>query len=224
MPFGAPYRTAIASAIAGCEKFVFVVSPDSLDSGPCAEELAEAEGASKQVIPLLRRPGRDGQPIPDAVAEPNWIFLQDDADFDSGFAQLLQALDTDVDWARKHARLQIRAQDWAASESERSQLLRGTDLRDAEEWLADSDTHPATPPTAGQRQYIAASRRAADRATRFQRAVLTGGLVIALVLASLALLQTHQADLERNQAVAERNLVPHQATFALSTMRRSRSS
>ena len=34
VPFGAPYRTAIASAIAGCEKFVFVISPDSLDSGP----------------------------------------------------------------------------------------------------------------------------------------------------------------------------------------------
>ena len=133
-----------------------------------------------------------------------------------GFAQLLQALDTDVDWARKHARLQVRARDWAASESERSELLRGEDLRDAEEWLADSDTHPATPSTAGQRQYIAASRRAADRATRFQRAVLAGGLVIALVLASLALLQTHRADLERNQAVAERNQADRQHAIALS--------
>ena len=216
MPFGAPYRTAIAAAIAGSDKFIFVISPDSLDSGPCADELAEAEAASKHIISVLRRPAREDQLIPEAVAERNWIFFEDDVEFDSSFAQLLQALDADLDWARKHTRLQVRARDWAAGGSDRSELLRGKDLRDAEGWLADSDAHPATPPITDQRQFIAASRRAADRATRLQRAVLAAGLVIALVLASLALVQTHRADLERDQAIAARDLAASDALAALS--------
>jgi len=205
VPFGAPYRAEIAAAIAGSEKFIFVISPDSLDSGPCAEELARAEAANKQIIPLLRRPARDDQPIPKAVAERNWIFFDEDAEFDSGFGRLTQALDTDLDWVKEHARLLVRAGEWADGGSDRSELLRGADLRGAEAWLADGDTHPATPPTSGQRQLIAASRRAADRATRLQRAVLAVGLVIALALASFALIQSHQANLERNQAIKERN-------------------
>ena len=34
VPFSAPYQSEIAVAITGSEKFVFVISPDSLDSGP----------------------------------------------------------------------------------------------------------------------------------------------------------------------------------------------
>jgi len=205
VPFSALYRAEIAATIAGSEKFIFVISPDSLDSSPCAEELADAGAASKQIIPLLRRPARAGQPVPEAVAERNWLFFDNDAEFDSSFRQLLQVLDTDLKWVKEHARLLVRARDWTASGSDRSELLRGKDLHDAEAWLADGNAHPHTPPTPGQHQYIAVSRRAEDRATRLQRAVLAVGLVIALVLASAALFQTHQADLERNQAIQERN-------------------
>jgi WD40 repeat protein len=185
--------------------------PDLPDEDPARAvgdrgvRLELTEAASKQIIPLLRRPAREGQSIPDAAAERNWIFFDDNAEFDSKFGQLIQVLDTDLDWVKAHARLQVRARDWAAGGSDRSALPRGKDLRDAEEWRADSDAHPATPPTPGQRQFIAASRRAADRTTRLQRLVLAAGLVIALLLTSLALVQTHRADLERNQAIQERN-------------------
>ena len=74
-----------------------MISPDSLDSGPCAEEVAQAEAASKQIIPLLRRSAREGQPIPAVVAERNWIFFEDDAEYGQSFAQLIQVLDTDLD-------------------------------------------------------------------------------------------------------------------------------
>ena len=70
VPFSAPYQPEIAAAIAKSEKFVFVISPDSLASGPCGEELTVAVESGKQVIPLcaagpvtasrLPRPSRSG--------------------------------------------------------------------------------------------------------------------------------------------------------------------
>src|SRR5690242_21949286 len=81
VPFSAPYQSEIAAAIAGSEKFILVISPDSLASGPCGAELSVAVESGKQVIPLLRRQPRDGQPIAEAVAERNWVFFDEDARF-----------------------------------------------------------------------------------------------------------------------------------------------
>jgi hypothetical protein len=201
VPFGAPYRSEIAAVIAGSEKFIFVISPDSLDSRACAEELAEAKADSKQIIALLRRHAGESQPIPEDVAEPNWIFFNEDAEFDRGFGELIQALDTDFGWAKEHARLLVRAREWAGKDVGRSALLRGADLRTAETWLADGGVHPKTLPTDEQRQFIVASRRAADRATRLQRSLLAAGLAIAIGLASVALIQRNQAIHERDQAI-----------------------
>src|SRR5262249_48350117 len=93
------------------------------------------------------------------------------------------------------------------SSGDRSRLLRGRDLRAAEAWLAEGDAHPQAPPASGQRAFIAASRRAADRAAWLQRTVLAVGLVIAVVLASFALFQ-------RNQAIGQRNLAIFNQTAA----------
>ena len=205
VPFSSPYQSEIDTAIAGSEKFVFVISPDSLDSGPCAAELAEAAESNKQIIPLLRRPARDGQTVATAVAERNWIFFDDDARFDASLAELIQTLDTDLDWVKVHTRLLVRAREWTDG-SDRSRLLRGRDLRDAESWLAKGDAHPQAPPTGSQRAFIAASRRTADRIAWLQRSVLAVGLVIAVVLASLALVSRYQAIHQRNAAIYNQTL------------------
>ena len=201
VPFSAPYEAEIATAIAGSEKFIFVISPDSLDSRPCAAELGVAVQSNKQIIPLLRRPARDGQPIAEAIAERNWIFFDDDARFEDSMQELLETLDTDLDWVKAHTRLLVRAKEWTDSSDDRSRLLRGKDLRAAEEWLAHGDAHPQAPPTSGQRAFIAASRRAADRVAWLQRTVLAVGLVIAVGLATFAFVEQHQAVQQRNTAI-----------------------
>ena len=200
VPFSAPYESEIATAIAGSEKFIFVISPDSLGSGPCAAELAAAVESSKQVIPLLRRPARDGQPIAEAVAERNWIFFDDDASFEASLAQLIETLDTDLDWVKTHTRLLVRAREWTDRSSDRIRLLRGRDLQAAEAWLAGGDAHTQARPTSGQRAFIAASRRAADRAARQQRTVLAAAWS-SLCAGLFALIQRNQAIYQRNQAI-----------------------
>ena len=200
VPFSAPYQSEIDTAIAGSEKFIFVISPDSLDSSPCTAELADAVQSNKQIIPLLRRQARDRQPIAEAVAERNWIFFDDDARFEASFEELIQTLDTDLDWVKVHTRLLVRTREWTDG-ADRSRLLRGRDLREAEAWVAEGDAHPQSPPTSGQRAFIAASRRTADRIAWLQRSVLAVGLVIAVVLASLALISRSQAIAQRNTAI-----------------------
>lgn len=152
VPFGAPFDAAVTAAITGSEKFVFVISPDSADSGPCAAELAVAIGSGKQVIPVLRRPVRDGQLLAEALAHRNWVFFDDDGRFEASLAELVQALDTDLDWARAHTRLAVRAREWAEDGGDRSRLLRGRDLQAAEAWMAGADAHPQAPPASGQRR------------------------------------------------------------------------
>jgi len=201
VPFSAPYEAEIATAIAGSEKFIFVISPDSLDSQPCATELGVAVESNKQIIPLLRRPARKDQPIAQAVAERNWIFFDDDARFEDSMRELLETLDTDLDWVKTHTRLLVRAKEWTDSSDDRSRLLRGKDLRAAEEWLAQGDAHPQAPPTSGQRAFVAASRRTADRVAWLQRTVLAVGLVIAVGLATFAFVEQHQAVQQRNTAI-----------------------
>src|SRR5215469_9641451 len=78
VPFSSPYRAEIAAAITASDKFAFVITPDSLSSGPCAEEIDVAVAAGKQMIPLLRRYAAPGQVVPSAIAERNWIFFNDD--------------------------------------------------------------------------------------------------------------------------------------------------
>jgi WD40 repeat protein len=200
VPFSSPYESEIAAAIAGSEKFVFVISPDSLDSAPCTTEIAVAADSNKQIIPLLRRAARVNQHIPPAIAERNWIFFDDDARFEDSLRELLETLDTDLDWVKDHTRLLVRAKEWTDGSGDRSRLLRGKDLRTAEAWLAQGDAHAQAPPTSSQRAFIAASRRAAERVAWLVRTTLAAGLVIALALASFAFYQRAQAIDQRNTA------------------------
>jgi WD40 repeat protein len=215
VPFSARWRPEIQAAIENSDKFVFLISPDSLDSVPCANELAHATGVNKQVIPIVVRAPREGQPVPNALEELNWIFLTDDAGFDRAFGQLTTALDTDLSWTKAHTRLLGRSSEWTAANQDRSLLLHGTDLRTAEEWLADAGHHAKTPPTDPQRAYIAASRRAADMSARRWRGALAGGLVIALVLATVAFIQRNQASHEAG--VAQARALAAEATADLTT-------
>jgi hypothetical protein len=202
IPFSSLYEDEITAAITAADKFVFVISPDSLASQPCAWELATAQEAGKQVIPLLRRAVPADQSIPAAIAKRNWIFFDDDDRFQDAFSELIQTLDTDIAWITRHKQLQVRAKDWADADAAKSKLLRGTDLNNAEKWLADESSHPTTPPTTLQRQYLAASRRAATQTTRTISGALAAGLAVALALAVIALVQRNHAQHEATAAQA----------------------
>ena len=109
----APWRAEVRAAIQASGKFIFVMSPDSLASQACTDELCYAIELNKQVIPVLRRQGAGKQSVPDSVRELNWVYFDDDDVFDASFARLAEAIDTDLAYARAHARFLVRSSEWA---------------------------------------------------------------------------------------------------------------
>jgi WD40 repeat protein len=210
---GEVFPEALRRAIESSDSFVFVISPDSVRSSFCEEEVEHAASLNKRIVPLSLRPVPDEE-LPVEVRFRNWVPAGADEEFDGTVERLVTALDTDLEWERQHSRLTIKALEWEQAERDRSFLLRGADLRSAEAWLAaGADKEPG--PTALETEYLVAGRRAATRRQRglaigsaVVAAVAIGLLIFALISRSSAVNQALTSDAERvgAQAVSQKNL------------------
>ena len=193
------WRATVWAGIEASKVVVFVLTPDSLASRVCNEELEHASALNKRIIPILRHPV-DGVAVPPALERPNWIFARSEDDFDGAVAALVTAMETDEDWLDMHARLTQRTAEWLLERRDASYLLRGSDLRAAERWLDEDDRH-AERPTSDQIAYVNAGRRAAARRQR----LLLGGVLLALgVSIALGIAAYVQRQTARSQAFAAR--------------------
>ena len=164
----ADWREEVLAAIMGADIFVFVLSPDSLVSQACLEELSLAHSSSKRIAPIVCR-DVDGLLLPAGLSEPNWVFFRDHDDFDASLVDLLTAADTDVAWVKTHTRLAVRAKDWDERDRDESLLLRGRDLETALVWLAQSAAHGHGDASDTQVEYLEAGRaREADENARLR--------------------------------------------------------
>ena len=183
----ADWRATVWAGIEASRVVVVVLSPDSLASRVCGEELTQAVALNKRIIPVLRR-AVDDEAVPEALARPNWILAREEDDLDKAIAALVTAVETDEAWLSLHARLTQRTGEWLRADRDRSYLLRGSDLRAAEAWLAEQSEH-AQSPTAEQAAYIAAGRSIAARRQR----LLLGGVLVALGISiGLGLYANHE--------------------------------
>ena len=191
------FPAALRRAVEGSDGFVFVISPDSVASPFCEQEVDHAVELNKRIVPLAFRSVPDEQ-VPEGIRVRNWIPVGD-GDFDAGVERLVQALDTDLEWDRAHTHWLLKAIEWDESGRDRSFLLRGSELAAAEGWLASSaDKDPG--PTALQQEYVYASRGAS---TRRQRTLAGASLLVAAVSVALlvfALISRHDAVNERTTA------------------------
>ena len=195
------WRANVWAGIEAAKAVVFVLSPDSLRSSVCGQELQRAEELNKRIVPVLRRPV-DGVSVPPALARPNWVFARPEDDFDASVAALVDALELDEAWVDQHARLTQRTVEWLRHDRDGSYLLRGSDLRAAESWLDEQGEHREAP-TAEQVTYITASRRAAARRQRTLLAAVVLALAITAVLAVVAVLQRNKANDRERTARAQ---------------------
>lgn len=180
IPLTADWLAEIYSGIEAADNFVFVLSPDSITSEACGLEIAHAVKHNKRLVPIVRR-DVDDKAVPQALAALNWTFLREGDDFDSAFQSLIEAIDTDLEWVREHTRLLKRAIEWDSKERDNSFVLRGSDLQEAEQWLAESEGKESEP-TVLHTQYILASRQDATRRQRTTLGVVAFGLIVAIVL------------------------------------------
>ena len=200
IPPAADWLARIAKGIEGASSLIFVLSPRSAASEVCQQELSIAIEQNKRVIPVLHEAVAPAQ-LPPALARLNWISFTEGADRDAAFGQLLEAIDTDLDWRDEHTRLTVRVNEWVESGRDGSFLLRGRDLRAAEAWYAAREGHRETP-TAGQVDYIIASRNAVSRRQRLTLAAVSVALAVAVVLAIFALVQRSDARQQASVALS----------------------
>jgi hypothetical protein len=186
------FPQAIRTAVEESDAFLFVITPASVTSRFCEQEVTYARTLAKRIVPVLRESVADAE-IPEEIRNRNWIPFTDGDDYEASLARVVQALDTDLELRREHTRILVKALEWDHEGKERSFLLRGAELKAAEGWLARIGPGPDQAATAVQRDYVLASRRAATRRGRIIVGVSVAVAVIALGLGVFALFSRNQA-------------------------------
>src|SRR5215212_8318020 len=214
VPLTAKWKEEVFSAIEQADSFAAVMSPDFIVSKPCQEELDHAAHDNKRMVPLWHRDVADEEVPPDLAAH-QYVYLREDDDFEDSFERLLKALDTDMEWVHDHTRLLVRAKEWESKGQDSSMLLRGSELREAEEWQARA-AHKEPKPTSLQSEYILASRRAASRRYRATIGVVGMAAVFFVVLAAISLWQWSEARSNAQEAELNAQEARMQASIAVS--------
>ncbi len=151
-------EAALGLLIRDADTIVFVLSPSSASSPICVWEVEEAVSLGKRIFPVLCRPLGDVTPPPKLVARNYTYFYSEPtvpgSGFGTGLARLVDALNTDPDWMREHARYLRLAKEWEeVGRPPGRRLLSAADIALAKEWIASPE-----------------KRAGADRfATRFHR-------------------------------------------------------
>jgi len=219
IPLTAEWQQEIFANIEAADNFIFVISPESASSANCRKEIDHAVANSKRLVPIFYRPVLD-EAIPDALGKFQRIDFCGDDHFDSIFATLIKALDTDLGWVQTHTRLLTRAKEWERETKDSSFLLRGRDLREAERWIAKSAEKDPQPSTLHS-QYILASRQAATKIQRIIIGAVAVAFLIAVALTIYAFREKNAAQLET--ATAQRNARESKArelaAFAIGSLR-----
>ena len=149
--------------IGQADTIVFVLSPDAVASREALREVEYAASLNKRFAPIVCRRVEDSA-IPEALRRLNFIFFDDPDKFDTSLTRLTEALQTDIEWIRRHTQFGEFAQRWHAAgrPGPSGLMLRPPLLTDAEAWL---DLRPlaAPEPTQVLRAFIAESRDAFDQ-------------------------------------------------------------
>jgi hypothetical protein len=167
IPPTAKWLREIYDGIEAADNFIFIISPDSIASKPCNMEIEHAAKHNKRFIPLLyRHPGK--MDLPEAIAVHNWIYFDNEMDFQKSFKSLLKSIDTDLDYVRTHTQLLLKAREWSSYRKDAAYLLVGAELEQAQKWL-ESARKKRPQPLRLQREFIKASVQADQESTEERR-------------------------------------------------------
>ena len=211
IPPTADWKDTIREGIESSDGFLFLLSPDSVQSKVCREECELAIRNGKRLIPVVVRDVNPDQ-VHAALAKINWIYCRQQDDFAKAIEKLLSAIRTDLEWVEFHRQLQVKALEWERG-LDQSLLLRGKELQEVEERLAGAGQKDPQP-TDLQRDYVLKSRQAADRQRRITTVISTVGIAILALLAVVAWVQAGRATASAQKEQAASTLAVSNAQMA----------
>jgi len=212
IPPSADWMEEIKSAIRGADAFVFVISPHSLASKVCAEELNLGLEYNKKLVPVLYSEPEKRARMHPKLKSTNWIYLRPKKDdFNVAISKVMESIQTDLEWVQQHTRLLQRASEWAQKRRNSSYLLRGSELEESQRWMAESSAEEGRQVLPLQAEYITASRKSALNRLRGLIIGIGAAFLISLALGVYAFKQSliakEYADgLAVQKAAAEQNM------------------
>lgn len=152
------WSQAIRSAIIASDAFVYLISPDSIESNQCSAELEFAMKFEKRIIPVLVRDVDVLDKMHTELKSRRWINFRETDDSDLAFAELENALAHDPEYLLDHTRFLTRAEEWVKKGRHRDYLLRGVALAEAENWLKIGKERDPKPSMLHE-EYVSASQQ-----------------------------------------------------------------
>jgi hypothetical protein len=152
------WEKTIYEGIERAKKFVFVISPDSVASKYCNDELNHAIRHHKPLVPILCR-DVDLNTVRKELSVHQLISFCGEEDFSTALQKLAEVIDTDFEHARLYIRLKERAEEWKRRGCQEDFLLRGGELAEAQAWLTASALKKPEPSDL-HKEYITASQEA----------------------------------------------------------------
>ncbi|MBE0670822.1 MAG: TIR domain-containing protein [Anaerolineales bacterium] len=212
IPKGETFEREIQQGIEKAEIFLLLVSPDSVQSDWCNKEIAHAVKNGKRILPVVIR-DTDLEDIHPEISKRNWIFCREELDdFDKAIGETHKAIQTDYEWLKYHTKLLVKSLDWELR-GDNSLLLRGKNLKEVEQRIAEVSNKVDPQLTSLQQRYILSSRREEERRRNLTLTISIVVSVLMIILGVYAQIQgklaTSQAALARaasTQAIEQRNI------------------
>ncbi|GAA4838915.1 toll/interleukin-1 receptor domain-containing protein [Algivirga pacifica] len=207
IPTGAKdFWEEIKKGIAASMNYLFVISPDSINSEYCVQEVEYAASLGKRII-TINYEDADIEQFPKQLKSINWIDFSNVDNYISAFGQLIRELDTDRDYVSMHSYWDRKAREWEEATRNPALLLRGVIGREAWNWMVEASKAEKRPRvTKLQREFIQASHRESRKNRRLRFAAIGNVvfMVLAVIFAVYAFAQVVELEEEKELVLIEK--------------------
>ena len=163
IPHAVDFQKEINEGIKSSDNFVFIISPHAVASLYCLQEIQLAVELNKRIIPLLHvEPDAEllEESLHPIIKKLNWIYFNEETNFEKSFEQLKEALKIDQAYLAKHTEYTTKAVNWRENNRNNDLFLWGSALKTAEKWLKNAKENKLDPaPSNIQQEYISKSRK-----------------------------------------------------------------
>ncbi|MDM8558104.1 TIR domain-containing protein, partial [Candidatus Parabeggiatoa sp. HSG14] len=142
---GADFKKEIFKGIESADNFLFILSPDAVESEYCEAEVNYAVSLGKRIITVLYRK-TDPNTMPKALRIIQWLDFSDSTQFETVFSELIRALEQQKEYVHQHTEILTHALHWQKNQKAVSHLLTGEARLDAKAWLLKKFQLPEKPP------------------------------------------------------------------------------
>ncbi|RKZ75139.1 MAG: hypothetical protein DRR19_29535, partial [Candidatus Parabeggiatoa sp. nov. 1] len=160
---GADFEKEIFKGIDSADNFLFVLSPDAVESEYCEREVNHAAERGKRMMTVLHR-ATEPNTMPATLRAIQWLDFST-TEFENAFLELVQALEKQKAYVRAHTEILTQAYHWQKNQKAIQHLLVGQQRLAAEEWLLTEfpgGMQPPCQPSTVMCEFLCESRKNAD--------------------------------------------------------------